>query len=123
MLSARVTYEISKLSMQLNEVSLGKRVLYAESKIFNRKWYAFSKMVDVVEDIDAAGINAGGAAAAAGKDDKKKKDVKKPAAPAAAAGKKDEKKEDTGNAVSATAVQAKITKKLIRELYETQSTV
>jgi hypothetical protein len=57
--------------MQFNEVNLGKLVLYSESTLFNRKWYAFSKMIEVPDEPEAS---------APSKDDKKapKKDVKKP---------------------------------------------
>lgn len=39
-----------KMSFQFNEVNLGKRVLYSETKLFNRKWYTFSKTVLVSEE-------------------------------------------------------------------------
>ena len=60
--------------MQFNEVNLGKRVLYAESKLFNRKWYAYSRMIEVADEPELV---------APTKDDKKapKKDVKKPGKP------------------------------------------
>jgi len=39
--------------MQFNEVNLGKRVLYAESKLFNRKWYAVSRLIEITEESEA----------------------------------------------------------------------
>lgn len=93
--------------MQFNEVNLGKRVLYAESKLFNRKWYAFSRMIEVADEPEVV----------AAKDDKKaaKKDVKKP-------GKKDEKKdpnEGLAAAVAGEVLKPKTIKKMIREIFET----
>lgn len=68
-----------RISLQLNETSLGKRVLYSEAKLFNRKWYTFSRIVMVEESSDK-------------KDDKKgaKKDTKKDAKKG---GKKDDVKD------------------------------
>jgi len=48
-LSAKICYEIMRISLQLNEANLGKRVLYSEAKLFNRKWYTFSRIVMVEE--------------------------------------------------------------------------
>lgn len=69
--------------MQFNEVNLGKRVLYAESKLFNRKWYAISRLIEITEESEAQQQQMQ-------KDDGKKgakKEVKKPA-------KKDDGKKD-----------------------------
>ena len=41
-----------RISLQLNEINLGKRVLYSEAKLFNRKWYTFSRIVMVEESQD-----------------------------------------------------------------------
>jgi hypothetical protein len=48
-LSGKVTYEILKVCMQLNEITLGKRVIVAELQVYNRKWYQVPKMVMVEE--------------------------------------------------------------------------
>lgn len=111
-LSAKITYEICKLAMQFNEVNLGKRVLYAESKLFNRKWYAVSRLIEITEESEAQQQQMQ-------KDDAKKgakKEVKKPA-------KKDDGKKDDPAQQQQQQPQQKIIKKLIRELFETQTTV
>lgn len=111
-LSAKITYEICKLAMQFNEVNLGKRVLYAESKLFNRKWYAVSRLIEITEESEAQQQQMQ-------KDDGKKgakKEVKKPA-------KKDDGKKDDPAQQQQQQPQQKIIKKLIRELFETQTTV
>jgi hypothetical protein len=92
-LSAKYTYEILKISMKLNEITLGRRVITAELQAFNRKWYQVAKMiqVEVVEDTKKDA----------------KKDVKKGGKPA-----QDE-----------PAQPPKLVPKLIREFYEVNSTV
>ncbi|EAR94374.2 hypothetical protein TTHERM_00049190 (macronuclear) [Tetrahymena thermophila SB210] len=113
-LSSKITYEICKLSLQFNEVNLGKRVLYAESKLFNRKWYAFSKIIEVIEESEVQQKDGDAAKKAAAA----KKDTKKPA------NKKDDKKDVQDAVNQADQIQKqKTVKKLIRELFETQTTV
>lgn len=48
-LSGKLTYEILKMSLQMNELNLGKRVIYAEIQAFNRKWYQVPKLIMVEE--------------------------------------------------------------------------
>lgn len=78
-LSAKYTYEITKMSFQFNESNLGKRNMYAQTKLFAKKWYTFSKIIMVPEEQQIENK----------KDDKKagKKDAKKDA-------KKPQKKEE-----------------------------
>ena len=38
------------MSLQFNEISVGRRVLYSETKLFNRKWYTFSRIEMLTEE-------------------------------------------------------------------------
>jgi len=49
-ISAKICYEINKLSFQLAEINVSKRVLYSEVKLFNSKWYTFSRIEMIAED-------------------------------------------------------------------------
>ncbi|CAD8200548.1 unnamed protein product [Paramecium pentaurelia] len=93
-LSAKFTYEILKVCMKLNEITLGRRVITAELQSFNRKWYQVPKiiMIEQVEDT--------------------KKDTKK-----------DVKKGGKPQQIDEPAQPPKQVPKLIRELYEVNSTV
>jgi len=47
--SIKITYEILKMTQQLNEVKLSKLVLYYDSRLPHRKWFIFSKTIMVEE--------------------------------------------------------------------------
>ncbi|KRW99762.1 hypothetical protein PPERSA_07839 [Pseudocohnilembus persalinus] len=99
-LSAKYTYEITKMSFQFNEVNLGKRNMYTQIKQFNRKWYTFTKIQMVPEEIQEK------------KDDKK--------------GKKDSKKGGKQKPLASNQEleeQVKLVPKLVRELYEQPTSV
>jgi len=61
----KLTYEVVKLSFELNEINLAKRVLYSASRLWNRQWEVVSSEVMVPEEI------------LGDKDKKGKKDTKK----------------------------------------------
>ena len=84
--------------MQLNEITLGKRVLYSQLKAFNRKWYQVPKLI-MIEEVRE---QVGGAITA-------KKDTKK----------------DPKRPIQTTEeiVPVKMVPKIIREMFESTSTL
>lgn len=104
-LSVKLTYEILRLSFQFHETNLGKRVLYSEIKLFNKKFYTFSDTIMVPEE------------AAPLKDEKGKPVAAKKEA------KKDAKKGGKPEEVVGEQQQVKMVPKLIKTLFESPSSI
>ena len=103
-ISAKLSYEIMKMTLQLNETFIGKRVVYSQIKLFNKKWYTVSRIEMVPEEVIVDK-----------KDDKKgQKDAKKDAKKG---------KEQAVITEDLQAIKPKLIPKFVRELYQSSTTL
>ena len=84
------------MTLQLNEIFIGKRVIYSQIKLFNKKWYTISRIEMVPEEVISDK-----------KDDKKGKDAKKDL----------KKGKDVQPVEDLQAIKPKLIPKFVRELY------
>ncbi len=86
-----------RLSLEFNEGSLARRVLFTESRKFNRRWYTVARVEHVLDEGAAQELVL------------QQQQQQQAAAGAAKKGaKKETKKEDTSSAAAAAAKQAEL---------------